>query len=70
VSLVYPTTITVTGNPAQHGTADLALTLDVNCTNDIHVVVTAEQLVALHRDIGHKLTSIPYRLVSEEVSNV
>ena len=68
-ALIYPASIAVTGHPAQHGLADLALTLDVNAANDIHVVVTAEQLAALHRAIGAKLSEHPFTLVTEQVSH-
>ena len=58
---LYPCSIEVLGHPASHGTADLMI--DTNDVAMTRVVLTADLLVALHRQIGQKLSDI--RLVSE-----
>lgn len=62
--LIYPQSVSVEGNPACHGLADLRLVLNTNSSDDIHVVVTAGQLAGLHRAIGTKLDGL--NLVSLE----
>lgn len=63
--IVYPSSIAVEGNPSQHGLADLRMVIDGNRPDsEIHVVVTASQLAALHQAIGEKLSNI--HLVSLE----
>lgn len=64
--LIYPRDIRITGNPSQHGTADLALTLDVNHPEDIHVILTADLLVSLYRQAGEKISELPIRLVETD----
>jgi hypothetical protein len=63
---LYPCQIRLTGHPAQHGLADLALTLDTNDPQDTRVVITTDQLVDLHEQISRKLAEVPFNLVSEE----
>lgn len=62
--LIYPRSIAVEGNPACHGLADLRLVIDENGSDDIHIVVTTDQLVSLGRQIQRKLDAQPYRLVN------
>jgi hypothetical protein len=63
---LYPSSIRLTGNPAQHGLADLALTLDTNDAHDTHVVITTDQLLDLYEAIGHKISELPINLVSKQ----
>lgn len=67
--LVYPMDLRITGHPARHGVADLAITVDINSANDIHLVVTTDQLTKLHRDIAAKLSEHSFTLVTEQVSH-
>jgi hypothetical protein len=63
---LYPCAIRLTGHPAQHGLADLALTVDTNDTHLTRVVVTMDQLLDLHEQISRKLAELPFNLVSQE----
>jgi hypothetical protein len=54
-AVLYPRAITISGNPAQHGLADLALVFDTNDVHDTHIVITAEQLLDLQEQIIRKL---------------
>jgi hypothetical protein len=63
---LYPCCIRLTGHPARHGLADLALTLDTNQLHDTRVVITTDQLVDLHEQITRKLAELPFHLVSQE----
>lgn len=68
-ALLYPQAVTVEGHPSQHGVADLHLKLQGNRPDaDLFVVLTCDQLLALYRAIGAKITDLPIRLVGEEVS--
>ena len=61
---LYPTRVTVTGHPAQHGLCDLALTLDLNEVEDVRMILTTDQLIDLGEQITRKLGELPIRLVS------
>jgi hypothetical protein len=63
---LYPCSIHLTGHPAQHGLADLALTFDTNDPHDTHIVVTTEQPLDLHEQISRKLAELPFNLVTQE----
>lgn len=68
-ALLYPQAVTVEGHPSQHGVADLHLTLRGNRPNDdLHVVLTCDQLLALYRAIADKISHLPIRLVGQDVS--
>jgi hypothetical protein len=62
--VLYPCALRVTGHPAQHGLADLTLTVDTNDVHETRVVITTDQLVDLHEQISRKLAEIPFNLVS------
>jgi hypothetical protein len=62
---LYPSRIRLTGHPAQHGLADLALTVDTNDTHLTRVVLTMDQLLDLHEQLTRKLAELPFHLVSE-----
>jgi hypothetical protein len=40
--------------------------IDTNDAADTHVVLTADLLLALYRRIGHKISELPIRLVTED----
>jgi hypothetical protein len=65
---LYPRDIHVTGHPARHGVADLQIVIDTNDTVNTHVIMTADLLLSLYRQIGHKLADLPICLVTEDVS--
>ncbi len=62
---LYPCSIQLTGHPAQHGLADLTLTVDTNDTHLTRVVLTMDQLLDLHEQLTRKLAELPFHLVSE-----
>lgn len=57
---LYPSNIRLTGHPAQHGLADLTLTVDTNDTHLTRVVLTMDQLVDLHEQLTRKLAELPF----------
>jgi hypothetical protein len=61
---LYPCRIRLTGHPAQHGLADLGLTLDTNDPHETHIVVTMDQLLDLHEQITRKLSELPFHLAN------
>lgn len=63
---IYPRSIWITGNPAQHGLADLALVVDSNDVVDVHIVITTDQLLDLHEQITRKLAELPFNLVTDK----
>jgi hypothetical protein len=62
---LYPCSVHLTGHPAQHGLADLTLTVDTNDTHLTRVVLTMDQLLDLHEQLTRKLAELPFHLVSE-----
>ena len=64
----YPGDIHVTGHPAHRGVADLTLVVDTNDVHDTHVILTTDLLLDLYRRIGAKVSELPIRLVTEEIS--
>lgn len=58
---LYPRDIHVQGQPSSHGVADLII--DTNDTTDTRVVLTADLIVSLYRQLAQRM---PVRLVTEE----
>ncbi len=60
-AILYPCDIHVQGQPSAHGIADLII--DTNDITDTRVVLTADLIVSLYRQLGERF---PLHLVTED----